>query len=55
MDKSYLEEDLDTKVYLQALFGATLEHKDWESFKNSCFIDEYRENIFIRNLNHYTP
>ena len=54
-EKAYLEEDVDMTIYLQSLFGAELEHKDWDSFKTHCFIDKYKENIFIRNLNNYTP
>lgn len=55
-DKAYLEEDSDMTIYFQALFSAEItDHNEWDSFKNSCFVDEYRENIFIRNLNHYTP
>lgn len=55
-EKVYLEEDCDAGRYIDALFGPygdrTPEQKAEFEYWRSLLKDEYRENIFIRNLRH---
>ena len=54
-DKVYLEEDLDAGLYMKALFGhySTInENEDFIEWR-SMLEEEYKKNIFIRNLKHF--
>jgi hypothetical protein len=51
-DKVYLEEDLDAVTYIKALFYGKCEGYEYEQWK-AILNDVHKENIFIRNLNHY--
>ena len=48
----YLEEDCDAPLYMNTLWANCLNSPAFEVWKN-MLKDEYRERIFIRNLNHY--
>lgn len=52
-DKVYLEEDCDATKYVKAIFGEHPENDPMFPLWKSMIRDEYRENIFIRNLKHY--
>lgn len=54
-DKVYLEEDCDATKYVKAIFGEHPENDPMFPLWKSMIRDEYRENIFIRKLNHYRP
>lgn len=54
-DKVYLEEDCDAAKYVKAIFGEHPENDPMFPLWKSMIRDEYRENIFIRNLKHYKP
>ncbi len=54
-DKVYLEEDCDATKYVVAIFGEHPENDPMFPLWKSMIRDEYRENIFIRKLNHYRP
>lgn len=53
----YLEEDMDAGTYIDALFGEygkrTPQQKAEFELWRGMIREEYRENIFIRNLRHF--
>jgi hypothetical protein len=56
-DKVYLEEDMDASAYIEALFGKYGERSDQQQTEldhwKRLIRSEYRENIFVRNLQHF--
>ena len=56
-DKVYLEEDMDAELYIHALFGHYATRNETQKYEFELWRDQvedqYKENIFIRNLKHF--